>query len=113
MPYSTPTRRAKHGDPKTWLSFAEANALASQKGFAGVGFVFSQRDPFVGIDLDGCRNPETGEVTSWAERILKRLAPSYTELSRSGSGFHVIVKGKLPPGIRNVRKGLDGIDGGK
>ena len=68
----------------------------------GIGFVFTADDPFVGVDLDHCRDPETGEVEPWAQEIVDEL-DSYTEVSPSKTGLHSIVNGKLPPGGR--RKG--------
>jgi primase-polymerase (primpol)-like protein len=50
----------------------------------------------VAIDLDHCRNPETGELTPMAQRIVDRLN-SYTEVSPSGEGLHIFVHGTLPP----------------
>ena len=51
----------------------------------------------MGIDLDKCRDPETGKTEAWAKAILNELS-SYTELSQSGQGWHAIVKGSLPGG---------------
>jgi primase-polymerase (primpol)-like protein len=60
-----------------------------------VGFVFSTADPFTGIDLDRCVDPQTGEVAGWAMEIV-RYFDSYSELSTTGTGVHVIVKGEIP-----------------
>ena len=60
-----------------------------------MGFVFSSADPFTGIDLDGCVDPATGEVAVWAMEIVQYF-DSYTELSASGTGIHIIVKGEMP-----------------
>ena len=46
------------------------------------GFVFTASDPYAGIDLDDCRDPETGEIASWAQQIVDALE-SYTEVVRS------------------------------
>jgi putative DNA primase/helicase len=69
---------------------------------SGVGFVFTEDDPYAGIDLDKCRNPETGEIDQWARKIVDAL-DSYTEVSPSGTGLHIFVKATLPG--RNNRKG--------
>jgi hypothetical protein len=45
----------------TWGTFEEAVRRAEENGL-GIGFVFSSGDPFVGVDLDRCRDPETGEI---------------------------------------------------
>jgi AAA domain len=50
--------------------------------------------PYTGIDLDHCRNPATGALEPWAQHIVNALA-SYTEVSPSGRGVHLYVKGRL------------------
>ena len=79
---------------KTWGSFQRAHRRFEDK-LAGIGFVFTSNDPYVGYDLDGCRNPENGEIAPWAEDILERVK-SYAEVSPSGTGIKMIARGKLP-----------------
>ncbi|MBM4415224.1 MAG: hypothetical protein FJ035_02990 [Chloroflexi bacterium] len=86
-------------DAATWGTFAEALACP---GTDGTGFVFTPHDSYVGVDLDGCRDPEAGTLEPWATEIVAQLR-SYTEISPSGMGVHVIVRGTLP-GTRR-RKG--------
>jgi primase-polymerase (primpol)-like protein len=92
-------RMAKSNDPSSWSSFGDA-AAALKRGYNGLGFCLTR--PFVGIDLDGCRPNGTDEP--WAEEIIRELG-SYTELSPSGHGVHVIVKGELPDGPRQKDMG--------
>lgn len=87
-------------DPTTWALFADACATLERKRLAGAGFVFSPDDPYVGIDLDNCRDPETGQVEPWALEIVQDLA-SYTEVSQSGAGLKAIARGLLPGPGRN------------
>ena len=77
----------------TWGSFDQAVAAYNSGQFSGIGFVFHKSDPFVGIDLDHCA--VEGRPDSWAEKIIERFA-TYTEISPSGTGFHLIVKGRKP-----------------
>src|SRR5829696_9522357 len=87
--------RAKSTDLMTWRTFEEA-VLALETGrYNGIGFVFSSGDPFAGVDLDNCRDPETGELEEWAAKIVEAFG-SYAEASQSGTGVHIIVKGKAP-----------------
>jgi hypothetical protein len=86
---------ARTNDPTTWGTVEEAVSRAERDGLDGVGFVFSEDDPYCGVDLDGCRDPETGNLEGWAQEIIDELA-SYTEVSPSGTGIHVIVRGVLP-----------------
>jgi hypothetical protein len=87
---------------ETWGTYEEAVRAAREHGYDGVGFVFTVDDPYAGVDLDNCLDPETGEVEAWAKELIGQL-DSYTELSPSGGGVHILVKAKFPPGGR--RKG--------
>ena len=87
--------RASSTDSLTWRSFEEAVQALQSGRYDGVGFVFCSGDPFAGIDLDDCRNPKTGELAEWAEKIVRKLG-GYAEASPSGTGVHIIVKGKAP-----------------
>ena len=89
-------------DRTTWISFAAAERAAAAEGVDGIGFVFTGDDPYTGVDLDGVRDPETGELEPAARAIIASL-DSYTEISQSGTGVHTIVRGALPAGRR--RKG--------
>lgn len=101
VPYDPATgRRASSTDMRTWRSFDEAVQAFEAGRYDGVGFVFSTGDPFAGIDLDGCRDPETGAIEAWAEKIVERL-DGYAEVSPSGTGVHVVVRGKAS----NKRRG--------
>lgn len=103
VPYDARTGRlASTTDPSTWSSFEEVCAYCTEQGANGPGYVLSADDPYVGIDLDRCRDPETGKVEEWARQVIKRLN-SYTEISPSGTGIRMFVKGELPPHGR--RKG--------
>ena len=96
---------ASSTDPTTWASVGTALEYADSREADGVGFVFTDDDPIVGVDLDDCRDPETGDVDDVAQDIIERL-DSYTEISPSGTGFHVLIEGKLPDG-RNRRGSIE------
>jgi primase-polymerase (primpol)-like protein len=98
VPYVPGTeRRASTTDLMTWRSFSEALSAyeSGEPPYAGLGFVFSSADPFVGLDLDDCRDPEIGEVAPWAMMIIDRVKEGYVEVSPSGTGVHVIVEGTV------------------
>lgn len=94
-------KAASTTDPATWGTFDQALATLRTGKFAGIGYVFSEDDPYTGIDLDGCIDPETGEIAAWARAIIERFA-SYTEVSVSRTGLHLIVRGVLPEGWRKI-----------
>jgi putative DNA primase/helicase len=90
--------KASSTDPGTWSTFDNV-VLAADNGYDGIGFVFAADDEVVGVDLDHCRNPETGSIEAWAIEILGETR-SYTEVSPSGTGLHVFLRGRLPAGAR-------------
>ena len=96
-PYDPKTgKRASHSDPSTWGTFEDA-VKGLDQGFDGIGFVFTEDDPFCGIDLDKCRDPISGKVEPWAVKIIKDF-DSYTEISPSKTGLKIFIRGKLPGG---------------
>lgn len=95
IPYHMENRKAKANDKNTWTSFQIAHARYAKGGFDGIGFEFHADDPFCGIDLDGCRDPETGRVADWAREIVLALN-SYAEISPSQTGVKIWVRGKSP-----------------
>jgi putative DNA primase/helicase len=100
VPYSARTgRRASSTDLLTWATFQEALEAYEDGEYDGLGFVFSSADPYTGIDLDNCVDGD-GEIAQWALEIV-RYFDSYTELSATGTGLHIIVRGNVP----NRRKG--------
>src|SRR5215207_6086067 len=71
VPYSPLTSsKASSTDPGTWGSYAEAVTACESCGHDGIGFVFTKEDPYCGVDLDRCRDPETGEIEPWAQKII-------------------------------------------
>jgi hypothetical protein len=81
-------------DPKTWSAFGDV--LTAAKSFRwGVAFIFTTDDPYCVIDLDHVRDQQTGVTEPWAMAIINEL-DSYSEVSQSGTGWHIIVQGKLP-----------------
>ena len=88
-PYQPNGKYASVTDPATWSSFSEVMNTVDK--FDGIGFVFTDEAPYVGIDFDKCRDAETGKLEDWAQSEVDALA-SYTEVSPSRTGLHVIVR---------------------
>jgi hypothetical protein len=108
VPYSPRNlRHASVNDPSTWATFDEAVAAANNNnGYAGIGFVLTEADPYAFVDLD---NPyETKEDGSYKhanpDEIMQRQLHiynefnSFSEYSPSGKGLHIICKGSLESG---------------
>jgi putative DNA primase/helicase len=93
VPYNANTgRKASSTNASTWASFDEAMSTFASGDYSGIGFVFA--NGYCGIDFDKCRDIDTGEVESWALEMIEKL-DSYTEVSPSGTGLHVLLKAKL------------------
>jgi putative DNA primase/helicase len=106
VPYTPGTeRRASSTELMTWSTFEQALAAyeVGEPPYDGIGFVFCSADPFVGIDLDDCRDPDSGEVAPWAQKLIDRVQEGYVEISPSGEGVHIIVEGSIRDG--GMRKG--------
>ena len=112
IPYSPATgQRASSTSPDTWSSYSEAVSACQEHGYEGIGFVFTPEDDLCGVDLDGCLDPQTGEMEPWAQEIIEEL-DSYAEISPSGTGVHVLVRGELPEG-RNRKGRFEAYDRGR
>jgi putative DNA primase/helicase len=131
VPLDVKTERGAQTDnPRTWASFdsvmefiqewaGEDHTHVDGKGaeITGTiseypGFVFAADDPYCGIDLDNCRNPDTGMVETWALKIIEHFN-SYTELSQSRTGFHILIKGKKPSGSGCKKGDIECYDKGR
>ena len=86
--YATDEDKAAHMKPF-------ALALASKKPKESLARLIDKSEGFVFVDLDKVRNAETGEIQEWAFQIIQQLA-TYTEVSASGTGFHLVARGTLP-----------------
>jgi len=95
LPYQINCLMAKSNDPETWATYEQAISRYLLGSWDGIGFVFSDEDPYCGVDLDGCRNPETGVVVPWAKKIILDFA-TYAEVSPSGTGVKLWVRGDWP-----------------
>lgn len=91
-------RNASSTDPASWTDFA--SAVKASENFSGIGFVFDGSSGYFGVDVDdigGCINDlmSSGDADNIAGEFISSLR-SYTELSQSGNGIHIICKGTLP-----------------
>lgn len=87
---------ASSTDPATWCDFD--TAVTASAHYSGIGFVFTD-SPFFGVDLDRIGDViadyKNGDVNNIVGEFIHTLQ-SYTELSQSGKGIHIICKGSLP-----------------
>jgi putative DNA primase/helicase len=94
-PYQPTGRAASVDDPRTWSSYRQAIAALDTGSYQGIGFML--QGGIVAIDLDYCLTEVAAfrRITKTARRVYV-LANSYTEISPSGKGLHIFLRGHLP-----------------
>ena len=88
VPYNSHTgRRAECDNPSTWSTHDEAAQWSATKHADGVGLMLCPVGDvrIGGVDLDTCRDPNTGDVAPWAQEVVDRFN-TYTEISPSQTG---------------------------
>ena len=111
IPYnSKKQQRASTTDSRTWSCFSTVCDLIIQypETYAGVGFVFSADDPFIGIDIDDCL--AGGTLKSWAKELVDLMLPTYTEVSPSGSGIKMWIQAEKTRPENRTSVGDGGIE---
>ena len=95
----------KSNDEGTWSDFQTALSSINEFGCDGIGFYF--KPPYFGIDIDNVRqeidNYRSDEDSENLVAEFIDMMCSYSEVSVSGNGIHIIAKGEIPKGGR--RKG--------
>lgn len=88
---------ASSTNPADWAPYPLALDAVDAHRCEGIGRVVTADQGLVGIDLDHCRNKQTGQLDAHAASIVRRLR-SYTEITPSGEGVRIWVRGKKPGG---------------
>ena len=94
VPYRIDGLRASPTNPNDWTDFETACRAFDPEKYNGLGFVLTKEDGIVCIDLDGCIGDD-GKISDKAMYIVKILN-SWTEISQSGKGLHIFVRGTKP-----------------
>ena len=83
-----PQRHASSADPSTWTDYSTAVAAAASHG-DGVTYVLTPDDELGALDVDRVRDPATGAIGEWAQRLLDQAEHTYVEISPSGTGLRI------------------------
>jgi len=99
-------------DPTNRKSFEDVVKDSGNDAFDGIGFVLTQDDGYIGIDVDHCL--DGGEPTALMNEITGAV-DSYTEISPSGNGIRIFIKGVLDTdsGNKNSQIGLEVYESGR
>ncbi|HOY61568.1 MAG TPA: DUF3987 domain-containing protein [bacterium] len=90
-------KKASVSNPKTWVAFDDAVAFleTNYNVYNGLGFVLTYNDPYVFIDLDDASSNKQFQAT---QIQIDKACKTYSELSPSGKGLHIIGIGGVPSG---------------
>ncbi len=88
-------------DSTTWSTCEDV--YAAYVGGTGDALGYVLGDGIVGIDLDHCIRDD-GSLEPWASKIVNIL-DSYTEISQSGRGLHILIRASFPKGVTGRRRG--------
>ena len=97
---------ARSNNSEDWVTYDAAKEALATGFYSGVGFFLS--DGWAGVDLDDCLDAD-GQLYPWADEIVGTLN-SYTEISPSGKGVKIFVKGVPPDGKQKGRIGEGAIE---
>lgn len=117
IPYSAITGdNAKSNDPTTWTTFDHAleELKLNSNDFDGLSFFFA--NGYAGIDIDHVEDDlmryQQGDYEDNIVTEFMNATRSYTEVSQSGTGIHIIFKGEIP-GNRRRKNNIEMYDEGR
>ena len=107
---------ASSTNPATWSSFEDAVGAVRDGYYDYIGFVFNDNG-IVGIDLDDAVfNLELASLNDGMVNIryasdlatnILQLCDTYVEISKSGTGLHILLKGDIPFKGKNNLNGVE------
>lgn len=109
IPYSANYNgKAKSTAPDTWSDYTQARSVFEKStSYNGLGFVFTEESEHIFIDIDHCID-ENNNLSDLAIDILSAIGNvSFVEVSQSGTGLHLITKGKIKKGFKNQSNGVE------
>ena len=106
LPTQANSQPASSTNPDTWADFLTVQHAyeANPNRFDGVGFVFSDEDNLIGVDLDDCYDDG---FTNAAMQHLAQSIDGYMEVSPSGTGVKIFTRAQLANAHVDHTKGLE------
>ena len=101
--YDLKNKRPYHGKTGHWIDITNPNVGVAYEDIEyqkNKGFILTKDDPFCCVDLDHCVKAQ-GQVGADTTKVLMYFQ-SYTEMSPSGTGFHIWGQGKIKTGIKRA-----------
>ena len=98
LPMQANGQPASSTNPSSWTDFVTVEHAyeSNPDKFDGIGFVFSNADNLIGIDLDDCLDPVTHQFINPASQDIATRLNGYMEISPSGTGVKIFTRATLP-----------------
>lgn len=114
LPYSVTLKSSQWGNPNAGGTIEEVLEYYNKHKdiCIGVGIILKREHGLVAVDLDHCVNPETGEYSPTAKAVIEHMPDgAYMEHSVSGTGLHILVRGRVDKGISTypIQPPFDGV----
>lgn len=104
--HPTTGARINHLDPHNQMTCDQAFQLLPNSRATGIGFVFTEFDPFFFIDVDDAFDGSQWSAIS--KELGQKFAGAAIELSSSGKGAHIFgTCNPIPHGCKNTPLGLE------
>ena len=109
MPMQTSGQSASSTNPAHWTDFLSIQAAyeSSHGKYDGIGFVFSDEDDVIGVDLDDCYDTILHGFTNAALQHIADQVDGYMEISPSGTGVKIFTRANLPASHVDHAMGLE------
>ena len=105
--HPTTGARINHLDPYNQMTCDQAFQAFPNSKAAGIGFVFTEHDPFFFLDIDDAFDPTT-RWSAISQELGQTFAGAAVEISSSGKGAHIFGKcNPIPHGCKNTALGLE------
>ncbi|HEC2192903.1 TPA: DNA primase [Staphylococcus delphini] len=105
VPYSFAGYRASSTNDDSWTVFDPIyKTYEQQNEYNGIGFVLSEQDNYIVLDIDNAID-DNGQLTTDLANDMVQF--TYCEISPSGTGLHCFFKGQLPSNRKKKRTDLD------
>jgi hypothetical protein len=107
IPYNPTTgRNAACDDPTTWVDFETAKAAVQAGQYHSIGIALGKELGLTIVDFDKIVAKPGAPWPQWALDIVEDL-DSYTEISASGRGLHVLAWGAVPSNLNRQKQQIE------
>lgn len=107
LPVQPSGKAASSTNGSTWSDFHSVEAAYLTGRFDGVGFVFTDDDHIIGVDLDDCYDDSKNQFTNHELEKIANGISGYMEVSPSGTGVKIFTLADIQGAHVDHDKGLE------